>query len=85
MVALGAHILHPERPSTRQDEFAVSPCLVDGRSGCPYVNQDQKATGEGERNFMKNHVFFIKSPDWGWGGCEGFRSDFPSKKWVPNN
>ena len=34
---------------------------------------------------MKIHVNFKKTPDRNPGGRKRFWSDFPSKKWVPNN
>ena len=64
---------------------AVYSPQTEPRSGCAYVNHNQKDAGEGERNFMKYRGFFREWPERCYGGCEGFRSDFTSKKWVPNN
>ena len=40
-------------------EIAVCSWFKDGRSGCAYVNQDQKETGGGERKFLKIQVMFL--------------------------
>ena len=36
---------------------AVYSPRTEPRSGCPYVNQDQEAAGEGERNVLKFRSF----------------------------